>query len=107
MIRSPWDASRLPSRVHADAHGATNLCLRPQRARRASSDLDTGGRMMLRSRAAPCGLLRSVSALPAVPIPANNSRTPANTAPATHSVFAAFRWYSRQFADLRNIGANG
>jgi hypothetical protein len=53
---------------------------------------------------------RDRRALSAVPLRSQYPRTspnPRETAPATLSIFAAFRPYSRQFADLRKIGAAG
>jgi hypothetical protein len=47
-----------------------------------------------------CAPLRSFCG----PNPHEHPRISANTVPAAPSIFAAFRWYSRQFADLRKSG---
>src|SRR5271154_4747859 len=52
-----------------------------------------------------CGPFRPLLRSLCGPNPHEHPRIPANTASAAPSIFAAFRWYSRQFADLRNIGA--
>jgi hypothetical protein len=58
----------------------------------------------VRSSCGPfCSPLRSFCG----PNPREHPRIPANTASTTPSVFAAFRWYLRLFADLRQIGAPG
>lgn len=63
---------------------------------------------------APLGRLRSICGpfRPSLrsPLRSRSPRTspnPHNTVSALLGVFAVFRWYSRQVADLRNIVANG
>jgi hypothetical protein len=74
------------------------MCARPNPTLAGLRPSDACGPSAARS-ARFCDPLRSKSH--------EHPRIPANTATAAPSIFAAFRWYSRQFADLRNIGANG